>query len=74
MKFIIFSKPDCSWCTKAKELLTQHHIQYTEFDITADVTANTFLKESKLNSVPQIFHNGRLVGGYLALENYIGVN
>jgi glutaredoxin len=60
---------------KAKELLTQHNIQYTEFDITTDVTANTFLKEfKKLNSVPQIFHNGRLVGGYLALENYIGIN
>jgi glutaredoxin len=74
MKFIIFSKPDCPWCTRAKELLTQHDSSYVEFDVTDDETGKIFLKESNLKSVPQIFHNGRLVGGYLALENYLGIN
>lgn len=74
MKFIIFSKPDCPWCTRAKELLLQHDSSYVEIDVTNDETSRIFLKESDLKSVPQIYHNGRLVGGYLALENYLGIN
>lgn len=74
MKFIIFSKPDCPWCTRAKELLLQHDSSYVEIDVTNDETSKIFLKESNLKSVPQIYHNGRLVGGYLALENYLGIN
>lgn len=74
MKFIIFSKPDCPWCTRAKELLLQHDSSYVEIDVTNDETSRIFLKESNLKSVPQIYHNGRLVGGYLALENYLGIN
>lgn len=74
MKFIVFSKPDCPWCTRAKELLLQHDSSYVEIDVTNDETSKIFLKESDLKSVPQIYHNGRLVGGYLALENYLGIN
>jgi glutaredoxin len=74
MKFLIFSKPDCPWCTRAKDLLTVHDSSYIEFNIDEDETARTFLKESNLKSVPQIYHNGRLVGGYLALESYFGLN
>lgn len=69
---IIYGKPSCGFCTKAKRFADDRQIAY-EYK---DVTNAKFLEELKeavpgVKSVPQIFVNGDLVGGYTELVTYI---
>lgn len=73
-RFIIFGRNDCSYCVKAKQLLDSENYGYFEWNISENVFAKEFLKQSGFTTVPQIYHNGRYIGGYEALENYLGLN
>lgn len=52
MIFII-TKPDCVWCDKAKKLLIDNNIPFSEW---GGEPAIEFLKSRGLKTVPQIFH------------------
>lgn len=73
-RFVIFSKPDCPYCNKAKDLLDSETWGYFVWDITENEFAKAFLIQSGFNTVPQIYFNGRYVGGYEELENFLGLN
>lgn len=69
--FVIISQPNCSYCKKAKELIAFKGDTYTELDIQEKWGLKDFLRASQLGTVPQIFMDGFLVGGYDELEfNY----
>ena len=65
MKALVWSKPNCPYCDRAKALLTQKGIVYEERSI-----GNGWTKEQLLASVPtartvpQIFLDEEYVGGY----------
>ena len=64
---LIYSKDYCPYCTKAKELLKMKgETKFTEKDIThdADGVQEMLDKTGGAKTVPQIFINGTLVGGY----------
>lgn len=69
---VIWSNANCSYCEQAKALLTQRGIQFEEKKI-----GNGFSKEDLLEAVPtartvpQIFINDQLVGGFTELKNYL---
>lgn len=71
MKAIVWSKPDCSFCEQAKNLLKLKNIEYEE-----RVIGNGFTKEQLLDnvptarSVPQIFVDEQYIGGYTELKKY----
>jgi len=71
----MFTQPGCSWCEKAKTLLTEHNQSYVEYNIVSnsefikDFLART--KGKNATTVPQIFHRGNYIGGYEALSNYL---
>ena len=74
MMFKIFTKDNCSWCTKAKEILKENNIEYKEHNIDEDYTSKMVLKALRLKTVPQIWNDDLHLGGYRQLESWIGEN
>ena len=51
MKVIVYSKPACQFCDKAKALLTQLKIEYTEKVVTKDISIDELFKELGLSLI-----------------------
>ena len=65
MKVVIYTKPDCSYCGRAKKLLEIQGISYQEIVIGTDVTREEFLELiPTAKTVPQIIIDNELIGGY----------
>lgn len=61
---IMYTTPICPYCVRAKHLLKQKGVEWTEIDVSRDTTARMALVErTKQRTVPQIFINGQHVGG-----------
>ena len=56
----------CPYCVKAKNLLTQRGLKYEEemIDDWSDEKWDALAARSKMKTVPQIFANDQLIGGY----------
>lgn len=73
MNIIIYSKPNCNWCVKAKELMNKLQLNYTEkvldVDYSRDYLRVLLYGDNPVSvtpplTVPQIFVDGYRVGGY----------
>lgn len=73
-RFVIFSKENCIWCSNVKNLLDSEGYGYFIWDIEHNSLAKEFLVESGLKTVPQVYYNGHYIGGFTALENFLGIN
>lgn len=70
--FYVYGKPNCVWCTAAKELLKQHNLEYFYFEIGVNLTREEFIKEfPDVKSVPLIFEGATRIGGYNELAAYL---
>lgn len=64
-KIEIYSKAWCPYCKRAKHLLQKKSLEYIEIDITNDAeTEQKMIARSHSQTVPQIFIDDQLVGGY----------
>mgnify|MGYP005615407199 CR=1 FL=1 len=73
MVYIIYTKPTCIFCTQAKNLLTERGFEYTEIDITSKKKKKELLSlNPNAKTVPQIFLNNKLIGGYTELAKSLG--
>ncbi len=65
----IYSGPNCPFCIKAKVLLQKKNVPFTEFNVKEDQEKlNEMLERSGgRKTIPQIFINGRHIGGCDAL-------
>lgn len=74
MEIVIYSKNNCVFCTKAKELVKNLGLEYEEKNLEKDFDSNPVkLIEDigkKVMSMPQIKIDGKLVGGYNQLLEY----
>lgn len=71
----IFTKEWCPYCKKAKALLRIKGVEYDEVDITNDYAMQQrMIERSGRRTVPQVFLDGKSVGGYddLAHLNAVG--
>lgn len=69
---IMWTKDDCSYCVKAKEILKNLGITYEERKLGHGWTKEDLLKDvPTATKVPQIFLWGKHVGGYTDLLQYI---
>jgi len=69
MKAIIWSKYHCPYCDQAKALLTSKGIVFEEKKIGDGYTKEELLEAvPAARSVPQIFLDGKLVGGFTELR------
>jgi|TARA_B110000305_G_scaffold148239_1_gene164544 glutaredoxin 3 len=77
---VVYSKPSCPSCVKAKSLLDKLKIEYTVREVGTDITREQLLEEFEVNgmpqprSVPQVILNGKYIGGYEALSSYVEEN
>ena len=64
MSVLIYTKPTCPYCIKAKQLLTQKGVSFTEICIlTHPEKRDEMIDKSGRNTVPQIFINEKSIGG-----------
>lgn len=67
MNIIIYSKPNCPWCVKAKELMNKLGMKYDEKKLDEDYTRDDLrllVPENLPLTVPQIFVDDNRIGGY----------
>lgn len=69
MKAIVWSKNQCPYCDQAKNLLKMKGIEFEERNINKDFTKEQLLEAvPTARTVPQIFLDGELVGGFTELR------
>ena len=72
MTIIVYSKPACVYCDKAKALLTRLGSKYTEKVVTKDISLPELFEElgKQVRTIPQITIAGKHIGGYNELTEY----
>lgn len=72
MKAIVWSKDSCQQCDQAKSLLTLSNIEYEERNINQSWSKEQLLEAvPNARSVPQIFIDDKLIGGFKELRKYL---
>jgi glutaredoxin-like protein len=67
----ILTKPGCPFCSKAKALLTDKGLAFEELTIGEQINASAFKALTGANTYPQIFIEGKLIGGSEALAVHL---
>ena len=61
----LYTTPSCPFCVRAKRLLAERHILYTEIDVSEDDDLREdVMQRTGRRTVPQIFIDGRSIGGF----------
>jgi glutaredoxin len=71
--YTIYTKENCSWCVKAKELMNHLGLKYTELKLGTDYTREELrelIGEHLPLTVPQIFVYNKRIGGYEEFAEY----
>jgi glutaredoxin 3 len=72
MKAVVWSKYNCPFCDQAKALLMQKGISFEERKIGDGYTREDLLEAvPNARTVPQIFLDGNLIGGFTELKKYL---
>ena len=72
MKAVVWSKYHCPYCDQAKALLTQQDIEFEEKKIGDGYTREDLLEAvPTARTVPQIFLDGELIGGFTELRKHL---
>jgi len=67
----IYRKKMCPWGQKAVQLLDQHKIEYTDHLFESKEQELRFKKELSVSTTPQVFLDGKHIGGYRELQQYL---
>ena len=65
-RILVYSTPFCGYCAAAKRLLAAKGTEYTEIDVMMDPARRQEMlaKSNGRRTVPQIFIDGRHIGGF----------
>ena len=65
MNIVVYSKNNCVWCDRAKNLLNSVNLSFDEIDLSDDTERSEFYKKigEGVKTVPQIFIDGKSIGG-----------
>ena len=67
----VFTREGCEYCVRAKGMLHDAGIQFEELVLNRDYTEATIRAVSGMATVPQVFINGKYIGGSEALAEYL---
>ena len=71
-KAVVWSKDNCPYCQQAKALLKLKGIEFEERNVQKDWTKEQLLEAvPNARTVPQIFLDGELVGGFNELRAHL---
>jgi glutaredoxin len=78
MKIEVYGKDTCPYCVKAKQLLKEKNLPFTDVKVGVDVTreqvqqlAEAAGAKVEIKSIPQIIIDGKYIGGYTDLVNFL---
>jgi glutaredoxin 3 len=61
----LYTTPSCPFCVRAKRLLAERRIAYAEMDVSEDDDLRAdVIERTGRRTVPQIFIDGRSIGGF----------
>lgn len=70
-QIVVFSKVGCPYCAKAKQLLSDRDMDYVDVPLDHKIRGKVLGAISGRMTAPQVFINGRHIGGAEALELYL---
>ena len=72
MNFTVYSKEDCSYCTKIKMILELTGSNFVVYNLNKDFTKEQFYSEFGKNSTfPQVVCNSQKLGGSVETIQYL---
>lgn len=75
MNIVVYTKPDCPYCVKAKSLLALKNVTYTESVLGEDITrADFMMRYPGVKSVPHAVVDGNSIGGYDKLNEWLSTS
>ena len=70
--YTIYSKPSCSYCLQAKQLLEMKQLPFVYKQLGADYTLQELLEVSPTSrTFPVIVKDGEVIGGFNNLVEYL---
>lgn len=66
---VVFTKPSCKYCIATKELMRERGMAFEDFTVGKDLSIDALQRivGSPVKTVPQIFLQGKYIGGYTDL-------
>ena len=76
MNITVYSKDNCIWCDRAKNLLNSVNFEFDEIDLSNDEERQEFYKRvgEGVSTVPQIYKDNIRIGGYPNLVTWFEEN
>ena len=72
MKAEMWSKNNCFFCSEEKNLLIENKIEFNEKNLDEEYTKQQLLEIlPNAKTVPQIFLDGKYIGGFIELQNHL---
>lgn len=73
--FVIYSKPNCGFCTKIAAFMDQNKIAYTKLTLGEDYTTEEFItKFGRGSTFPRVLLDEELIGGMRETVTYLVEN
>ena len=66
----IYTKNDCKWCDLMKALLKRKNVVFNQVIISPELF-NNFKEKHGVDTLPQLYHGDKLIGGYSATLNML---
>ena len=67
----ILTRDGCPFCASAKQMLSEAGLDYAEVPLPHTIRSKALGAIAKAQTVPQVFINGRLIGGSEELDRYL---
>lgn len=68
----IYTKTDCTYCTRAKELLANRNMKFSEQKLNVDFTREILLERyPSVKTYPVVVIDGFYIGGYNELQTIL---
>ena len=71
--YYVLTRNDCDYCDKAKQLLVDDKVPYSQTDILDDPIIIKLMIVAGLKTVPQIWYENDYIGGYNELREHLGL-
>ncbi len=72
MKAVLWSKDNCQWCERVKQLFAHCEIDYLEYKLDKDFTKSQFIQEFKEGATfPQVQLDNKHIGGCKDTLHYL---